>query len=260
MSRHRRARYVGIRTSLLALALALPLGQRAAGYPGQDRQPNQQPPNVRTVEFNFLVDHLLIRGTRLCTTVAVATLGGDSLGVVSYTRNRAILSFRRRDIEAELGTSQLLWMRCKNGAEEQFEVYLKQPKGRVGDPGRRGRRGPPGPAGPSGATGPTGATGATGPQGTTGASGWEIRTQTDIDLSSTAVGSTVTATLTCLTPTKTAIGGGVDLDLAANAHRIAVASSYQSAVNAWTIEVQALGTAVDVGEMDIYVICADTTA
>lgn len=75
--------------------------------------------------------------------VKQAELGGDSLGVVSAAAGVMVFSFKRSDIEQEFDTSQLLSIICRNGEEEQFEVY-------IGRPSKEGPRGLEDDAGPQG--------------------------------------------------------------------------------------------------------------
>src|SRR6185295_16963809 len=113
--------------------------------------------------------NLFIHGTGFGTRGGTVTLGGQRLGVASWSPTD-IVAVMPKDPAA---ASYLLTVMPSRGpcVKAAFDVAIGLGGGTAGPPGPAGPAGPPGPAGATGATGPAGAAGQQGPPGPIGPSG-----------------------------------------------------------------------------------------
>ena len=113
--------------------------------------------------------NLFIHGTGFGTRGGTVTLGGQRLGVASWSPTD-IVAVMPKDPAA---ASYLLTVMPSRGpcVKAAFDVAIGLGGGTSGPPGPAGPAGPPGPIGPSGAPGAQGPAGAIGPAGPIGPSG-----------------------------------------------------------------------------------------
>jgi len=113
--------------------------------------------------------NLFIHGSAFGTRSGTVTLGGQRLGVASWSPTDIVAVMPKDPASA----SYLLTVTPSRGAcvKAAFDVAIGLGGGTQGPPGPAGPAGPPGPAGATGATGPAGPIGPPGPIGLTGPAG-----------------------------------------------------------------------------------------